>query len=167
VLTINDFNILHAHAFTRRDGKVIDVFRVEHISGALSKVEADEKLGSIRRDTAGVLAGRVDLEAESHKHATRWRRMKRSNMPHAVRVKFENDLSPNFTIIDIFAEDRPGLLHRITRALSQEGLTIYRANISTEADRVIDSFYVADRDGRKITAAAVLNRIRKLLEETA
>jgi [protein-PII] uridylyltransferase len=81
-----------------------------------------------------------------------------------VKVKFENDLSPDFTIIDVFAEDRPGLLYRITRALSSEGLTIYRANISTEATRVIDSFYVGDADGNKVTEAAWLRRIRHLLE---
>ncbi len=172
VLTINEFNILHAHAFTRSDGKVIDAFGVEHISGALSKDDVAEKLDSIRRDLAGVFAGRVDLETETNKHAARWRRVKgasspQAGIPQAVRVKFENDVSTEFTIIDIFADDRPGLLYRITRALSHEGLTIYRANISTEASRVIDSFYVGDSKGRKITAAARLNRIRRLLEGTA
>jgi [protein-PII] uridylyltransferase len=73
-------------------------------------------------------------------------------------------MSPDFTIIDVFAEDRPGLLYRITRVLSGEGLTIYRANISTEANRVIDSFYVGDEDGGKVTEAARLRRIRNLLE---
>lgn len=164
VLTINDFNILHAHAFTRSDGKVIDVFIVEHIPGTLAKNAVDEKLASIRRDLAGVFDGTVDLEAETRRHAARWRRARRPDIPMAVRVRFENDLSPDFTIIDIFAQDRPGLLFKITGALSRDGLTIFRANISTEATRVIDSFYVGDGEGKKINSAERLTRIRAALE---
>jgi [protein-PII] uridylyltransferase len=79
-------------------------------------------------------------------------------------VKFENELSDDFTIIDVFASDSPGLLFRITRALSREGLVIGRGRISTEADRAIDSFYVVDKSGKKITAAGRLNGIRQTLE---
>jgi [protein-PII] uridylyltransferase len=169
VLTINDFNILHAHAFTRTDGKVIDVFQVEHISGSLSDDDVEDKLESIRRALDGVFAGRVDLAQETERHAARWRRARRgaarANIPVDMRVKFENDVSTDFTIIDVFAEDRPGLLYRITRALSGEGLTIFRANISTEATRAIDSFYVGDARGRKIIEADALRRIRRVLED--
>jgi [protein-PII] uridylyltransferase len=49
--------------------------------------------------------------------------------------------------------------------LSREGLVIGRARISTEADRAIDSFYVADDSGKKITAATRLNAIREALEK--
>lgn len=167
VLTINDFNILHAFAFTRADGKVIDVFGVEHISGKLTGPDVEAKLASIREDLAGVLRGRLDLEQETDKHSARWRRAAGTNIPMDVTVKFENDVSPDFTIIDVFADDRPGLLYRITHAMSLEGLTIYRANISTEADRAIDSFYVSDDAGRKITDPVRLKRIRSQLENVA
>ncbi len=80
------------------------------------------------------------------------------------KVKFENDLSGDFTIIDVFAQDVPGLLFRITRALSTEGLEIWRARISTEANRAIDSFYVSDEKGKKIQTGGRLERIRNILE---
>ena len=41
---------------------------------------------------------------------------------------------------------------------------IGRARISTEADRAIDSFYVVDKSGRKVTEAGRLNTIRTALE---
>ena len=91
--------------------------------------------------------------------------MYKSDIPIGVTVKFENDVSEDFTIIDIFAQDRTGLLYRITRALSKEGLTIFRANISTEATRAIDSFYVGDEEGRKVTSASRLQRIRATLQK--
>ncbi|HEU4364406.1 MAG TPA: ACT domain-containing protein, partial [Candidatus Krumholzibacteria bacterium] len=67
------------------------------------------------------------------------------------------------TIIDVFAQDRPGLLYTITRALSEEGLSIARARISTEATRAIDSFYVSDGEGRKIINAPRVADIRAAL----
>ena len=83
--------------------------------------------------------------------------------PVPLRVEFENDLSGDFTIIDIFTQDEPGLLYRIARALSREGLVIYRARISTEANKAIDAFYVQDRKGKKISSAYRLKKIRDRL----
>jgi [protein-PII] uridylyltransferase len=78
-------------------------------------------------------------------------------------VTFENDVSDEFTIIDVFAQDRPGLLYTITRTLSQQGLTIARARISTEAARAIDSFYVRGEEG-KLGAPERLKEVRDALE---
>ncbi|MDH3198275.1 MAG: [protein-PII] uridylyltransferase [Candidatus Krumholzibacteria bacterium] len=165
-LTLNDFNILYARVFTRRDGKVIDVFYVEDVSAARAAGARDmeARVQSVQRDLAAILAGTLDLEAATRRHAERWRRKAGPRMDHAVEVRFENDLSIDHTIIDVFAADRPGLLYKITRALSTQDLTITRANISTEATRAIDSFYVGDAEGRKVTDASALTRIRSALE---
>jgi [protein-PII] uridylyltransferase len=80
-------------------------------------------------------------------------------------VEFENDLSGDFTVIDIFAPDAPGLLFKITRALSAEKLDICRARISTEANRAIDAFDVQEKDGSKVNRASRLRKIRARLEK--
>lgn len=49
--------------------------------------------------------------------------------------------------------------------MSRGGLVIGRARISTEADRALDSFYVVDKSGKKITKAGRLNTIRTALEK--
>ena len=165
VLTVNDFNILHAFAFTRTDGAVIDVFDVTNLTGGLRDDELEDRLEGIRRDLGRIFDNEMDLETATRSHADRWRRLRKTDIPIGVTVKFENDVSNDFTIIDIFTQDRPGLLYRITRALSSEGLTIFRANISTEATRAIDSFYVGDESGRKVTAASRLQRIRTALAQ--
>jgi [protein-PII] uridylyltransferase len=176
VLTVNDFNIFHAYAFTRKDGTVLDVFDVEDIAvtangpddeGSVDEdrdAEFEERIAAIQRGIESVIAGEMDLDDATERHASRWRRKQRSGIPAPAKVKFENDLSGDFTIIDVFAPDSPGLLFRITRALSREGLVISRARISTEADRAIDAFYVGDENGRKIKAAGRLKRIRAALE---
>jgi [protein-PII] uridylyltransferase len=165
VLTINDFNIYEAYAFTRKDGIVIDVFGVEDIASEDGENGFDERVAALQRDTESVVVGELDLDKATKRHAAKWRRRRYTSIPAPSIVKFENDLSGDFTIIDVFAADAPGLLFRITRAMSRGGLVIGRARISTEADRAIDSFYVVDESGSKITEAGRLNNIRTALEE--
>jgi len=165
VLTINDFNILHAYAFTRNDGTVIDVFHLSDVADTGGGNGTEDRIETLRRDLAAVYAGSLDLGAATERHARRWRRRHERDIPIGVTVRFENDVSDAFSIVDIFAQDRPGLLYHITRVLSAEGLTIFRANISTEATRAIDSFYVGDESGAKVTSAARLRRIRSALQE--
>jgi len=167
VLTINDFNILHAYAFTRHDGNVIDVFHVSDVAGDGGDEGngAEARMDAVRRDLGAVFDGSLELGAATKKHAARWRRQRRPDIPIGVTVRFENDVSDDFTIIDVFALDRPGLLYHITRTLSAQGLTIFRANISTEATRAIDSFYVGDEKGKKVTSAARLRGIRAAMEK--
>jgi [protein-PII] uridylyltransferase len=167
VLAINDFTILNAFAFTRRDGKVIDVFIVEAIDheGVLPQEEMLRRFEHIRRDLKKVFDRSLDLETATRDHAKRWRRVTRTRIPVETRVQFENDISEDYTIIDVFAQDRPGLLYTITRALSEQGLSIARARISTEATRAIDSFYVRDDAGRKVRDADRLRTIRERLAD--
>jgi len=165
ILAINDFTILNAFAFTRRDGKVIDVFVVEPIERgeALTPEETLMRVERIRTGIVDVFRDKLDLEAATKKHAHRWRRVAKGGIPVATQITFENDVSNEFTIIDVFAQDRPGLLYTITRTLSQQGLTIARARISTEAARAIDSFYVRGEEG-KLGAPERLKEVREALE---
>lgn len=163
VLTANDCNIFFAYAFTRTDGKVIDVFHVQDFSGT-STIDEDRRR-RIENDINAVLRGRLDLDEGVSKHLARWKRLKTTGVPISPIVQFENDTSRDVTILDMHATDKPGLLFAITRALSEAGLVILRARISTEGNRVIDSFDLQDRKGRKITAAADLTRIREVLLE--
>jgi [protein-PII] uridylyltransferase len=166
VLALNDFTILNAFAFTRKDGKVVDVFVTEPVDRGdlMSPEETLLRIEHLRADMKAVFAGTVDLDSEIKRHAQRWRRVTKSTIPHATQVKFENDTSDEYTIIDVFASDRPGLLYTITRTLSSLGLSIARAKISTEATRAIDSFYVRDAEGKKMFAAERLSEVRERLE---
>jgi [protein-PII] uridylyltransferase len=161
VLTINDLNILGAYAFTRADGIVIDLFHVEGIDGGLSMHrDAWEKLN---RDLNAVLGGKVELEEEYRAHVVRWRRRAVGGIPVPCVVEFENDLSGESTIIDLTAADRPGLLYRVTRIFSEEGLDIQSAQITTRGGVAADSFYVKTSAAVKLTDAATMRTIRRRL----
>ncbi|MEE9268749.1 MAG: ACT domain-containing protein, partial [Candidatus Krumholzibacteria bacterium] len=163
VLTLNDCNILFAHAFTRIDGKVLDIFRVEDVTGTMPI--DDVRTEKIRNDLDSVLSGKLAIQAALTEHLAKWKRRKNDVIPVPLEVEFDNDTSADVTIIDIFTLDRPGLLFKITRALSEAGLTIHRARISTEANRAIDSFDVQDKRGEKVTGTHGLRSIRRRLEE--
>jgi [protein-PII] uridylyltransferase len=59
-------------------------------------------------------------------------------------IQVDNEASDYFTIVEVFTEDRIGVLFKITYALHQLGLSIHVAKISTNVDQVADIFYVTD-----------------------
>jgi len=82
-----------------------------------------------------------------------------------VRVRVDNSTSERFTILDIFALDRMGLLYTITRSLFELGLSVHMAKVGGYVDQVVDVFYVTDSDGNKILDDGRLEEIRTRLLE--
>ena len=88
-----------------------------------------------------------------------------SHFPVAPRVLIDNKLSANHTVIEVNGRDRPGLLYRLTRCLSDLNLQISSAKISTFGQRAVDVFYVKDQFGLKVESEARLKTIRAGLME--
>ncbi|MGI6416883.1 MAG: [protein-PII] uridylyltransferase [Thermoguttaceae bacterium] len=80
-----------------------------------------------------------------------------------TRIEVDNTTSDRFTILDIFAADRPGLLYAIARTLFEMDLSVARAKIGTYLDQVVDVFYVTDVAGKKIESATRIQQIRSRL----
>ena len=83
----------------------------------------------------------------------------------ATVVNIDNEASDDFTIVEIFTEDRIGVLFTITHSLHRLGLSIHVAKISTNVDQVADVFYVVDEQGNKITDAGAVETIREYLRQ--
>ena len=84
------------------------------------------------------------------------------------RVLIDNNASNTHTVIEINGRDRPGLLHDVTQALTDEGLQISSAHISTFGERVVDVFYVKDVFGLKMDSKTKTNTVRtRLLDAIA
>jgi [protein-PII] uridylyltransferase len=82
-----------------------------------------------------------------------------------VQVRVDNNTSERFTILDIFAFDRMGLLYTISRELFELGLSVHIAKIGARVDQVVDVFYVTDAEGNKIFDEQRLEEIRATLLE--
>ena len=84
------------------------------------------------------------------------------------RVLWFDDASHSATVIEVRAHDKVGLLYRLTKALSDQGLDVRSARLTTLGAEVVDAFYVTDADGAEITdrrqresvAAALLDACR-------
>jgi [protein-PII] uridylyltransferase len=62
----------------------------------------------------------------------------------ATEVNVDNQASRAFTIVEVFTEDKPGVLYTITHTLAEQGVDIHRSRVGVAADRVADIFYVRD-----------------------
>lgn len=154
-MSVCDIGIFEANVYTRKDGVIIDQFRVTAFGSdtPLSSVQK-QKMETILRQ---VLTGSQEIEPQIEKLKTRWKRKK--FLPSSeTEIYFEDNRK--FTIIDIFTADRIGLLYIITRTLSDLKLNIYSAKIGTRLDGAADCFYVLDTDGNKITSIERQEEIR-------
>jgi [protein-PII] uridylyltransferase len=166
VLAANDLNIFSAQAYTREDGIVIDTFQVTNPDGV---TEIDTKRRSrIQSQLEKVFGGTTEIRELFENHRARWSRKRLPTRKTQTKLSIDNQISDQFTVIDVFAHDEVGLLYRITDGLSDLNLDISTARISTQADRVIDSFYVQHKEFGKISDPDALTLIRaKLLEKLA
>jgi [protein-PII] uridylyltransferase len=82
-------------------------------------------------------------------------------------VRITNDESDFYTIADIRADDRIGLLHALTNAVAHLGHQIFISKASTVLDQVQDTFYLKSADGKKIMDADDLEALRVELEAAA
>ena len=153
--------ILSADINTLAHGLVLDRFFV------IDPDYADEPPAERLENVGRALVQSLDGGAPSFRKVWRSGRSATSAdlAPLPAQVRADNSSSERFTILDIFAADRLGLLYTISRTLFELGLSVSVAKISTHLDQVVDVFYVTDREGRKIDNPERLEQIRRRLLE--
>jgi [protein-PII] uridylyltransferase len=149
VFSINDANIHDAKIFTRKDGIVIDSFNASNFRTG-RKIEP-ERFIKIEEDLNSVVTGLLQLNLEFSKMKNRWWRIESKFFKRTGKVKVVFENHEKYTIIDVFSPDRLGFLYQVTSKMNELGLSIYFAKISTQGDDIVDSFYVLDRSGKKVS----------------
>jgi [protein-PII] uridylyltransferase len=164
VLTALNLDILNARIFTARDGRIVDVFRISH-HGRSELVMAEHRWTKFRTTLEGVLEGKIDVArlVEGVKSPLLLR--KRAPKVSTV-INIDNQISDDFTVVEIFTEDRIGVLFAITHNLHRLGLSIHVAKISTNVDQVADVFYVTDTAGRKLDDPERVEAARQFLSRS-
>ena len=150
VMSINDANIHDAKIFTRKDAMVIDTFNVTDFR-THGKIEPD-RYAKIKNDLKAVVTGILQLNQEFARMKTKWWRIENKFFKRIGKVKIDFDKHEKYTIIDIFSPDRLGFLYQVTSKMHELGMSIYFAKISTKGDDIVDSFYVLDNSGKKISS---------------
>jgi [protein-PII] uridylyltransferase len=159
VIAAEGLNILAARIATSREGIALDAFRVSRPSDEELDPDRAERLEVTLR---GVLGGELGVEELVERSARPWLRRKRGRRI-VTTIDIDNDVSDAFTVLDVTAGDRVGLLFTITNCLYRLGVDIHLAKVTTMVTQALDAFYVTEQDGRKIEAPARLEDIRSAL----
>lgn len=161
VMAANGINILGAQIFTGKNGKILDILQVNSAQGFLITDAA--RWQKVEADMADVLHGTVQVSDLVHRRQRPTLLPAKSARHFPTRIEIDNEVSDEYTVIDIYAHDKVGLLYLITSTINQLGLYIGVSKISTKVDQVADVFYVRDIFGHKIFAEDKLEEIRTSL----
>jgi [protein-PII] uridylyltransferase len=161
VLTAKRLEILAAQINTTSEGIVLDSFRVmdSDFSGPAPPARLREIEAAIRDVLTGVRT--VEQLFRTHRRFETGGNASVSDLP--TRVVIDNESSDRYTILDVFAHDRTGLLYTIADTLLALNLSVCLAKIGSHLDQVVDVFYVTDGDGHKIRDGRQLEGIRNQL----
>jgi [protein-PII] uridylyltransferase len=160
-LALHGLNVVSAQIFTWEDGTVVDVLNVRP---AAEQTYAEQDWPALGEDLNLALKNRLGLSHRLvEKFRTAFRTPGQKNVQAAPRVVIDNMASEQYTIIEVFANDRPGLLYDITRTLADFELNIHRARISSDGDQVVDVFYTMDSFATKINSPSFQEEISKAL----
>ncbi|HEX6330875.1 MAG TPA: ACT domain-containing protein [Actinomycetota bacterium] len=143
-LALAGLSILTAQVFTTDDGVAVDVFEVE---GAFEEEVADRRWREFRGTLRKAIEGRASLPYRVEQKRAHYPRP-RHRVP--VHVEVDNEASDFFTVIEVGAADRIGVLFDITRTFAELRLDVHLAKVATFGARVVDAFYVRDDLGLKV-----------------
>ena len=149
-------DILKAEAFSNTKGLILDtfVFADPRRTLELNPSEMDR----LRELLAKVVTGKADVQKLLRNRPTP--SPKRAAIPPNVR--FDSDACDTATLVEITAEDRPGLLHGLATVFSAAACNIDIVLIDTKGSRAIDVFYVAQHGAKLMPEIQVTLRERLL-----
>jgi [protein-PII] uridylyltransferase len=153
-------NILRAEAFSNRRGQVLDTFVFADPARTLELNPSE--VDRLRATAERVILGKLDVRELLKNRPKPKPPSRKVRVPAAIR--FDDEASATATLVEIMAEDRPGLLYDLASAISSSGGNIEVVVIDTQAHRAIDVFYVT-AGGKKLTVekqASMGEELRKV-----
>ena len=170
VLVAEDINVMSATVNTRKDGYAIYTFTVNKIehknqakkTSAITSVQ-QEKV----KETLTTIWKHEELIEDIVKETNSPIPLQTRTQPSSEHpeINFDKTESDQETIIDIRAKDKLGLLYAISTTLYELGLNISLAKVTTQAMMAIDSFYISDKNGKKIRDGTIIEEIQHKLTE--
>ena len=127
--------------YTCDDGLALDQFTV--VSGQNRTALTEKQQNRMKSVLKQVIVDEVSVDELLEKSRRRVFGVLHPQAPMPTQIELDNDDSQQFTIVDVIAGDRTGLLYDIAHAFREQEIDVARAHIVTDARRVRDSFYVS------------------------
>nr|WP_320050870.1 [protein-PII] uridylyltransferase [uncultured Desulfuromonas sp.] len=160
VMAANGVNILGAQIFTQKSGIAVDILQVGRDGNIY---DDDRKWATIKKDLIRHLQGCGDIEEQVEKRKSSILGVARQVPTIPPRIDIDNDVSDEYTVVDVTTMDRVGLLYQISNSLKKIGVYIGVSKITTKGDRAGDTFYVQDIFGHKIVLPEKIDELRETL----
>ncbi len=156
-------NIVKANAFSNQAGVIVDTF---YFTDPFRTLELNlPEWERFQRSVEDVLTGHADLERMLEQRLKNARR-RPAKIKIETRIDFDDQCSSHSTLLQVIAQDEPGLLHRIASRIAHQKCNIEIALVDTEGQMAIDVFYIT-AGGDKLTAAHQDRLRTELLDELA
>ena len=148
-------NIAGAQIYTTSDGMALDTVLIQR--GFAEDRDESRRGERIIANIRDGLKGALKMPEALARRARQSDRMRAFTVEPQVLI--DNDLSNQFSVIEVNGRDRLGLLYELTSALHRLNLNIGSAHVATFGERVVDVFYVTDLTGAKVLNASRRQRI--------
>jgi [protein-PII] uridylyltransferase len=166
VLAYFGMDILRGHALTSLPGIALDVFQFADSDGFFERNSEGPK--EFDRRLREVVNGQADVTSLL-KNKERSVLFRRALLRRTPVIYFDSAHSQRYTVLELVADDAPGLLYRISRIISDHGIDLDLVLISTEGQKAIDVFHIT-RGGAKLSEeaeAALKADLERMLKESA
>jgi [protein-PII] uridylyltransferase len=166
VLAYFGMDILRGHALTSLAGMALDVFQFADADGFFDRNSEARK--EFDRRLHDVVDGQADV-TQMLRNKEGSVLFRRALVRRTPVVYFDSGHSQRYTVLELVAEDAPGLLYRVSRIISNHGIDVDLVLISTEGQKAIDVFHIT-RGGAKLSeedAAALKSDLEAMLNERA